>query len=64
VRSGRISKSCSTSGYSADVIAPFGVLDAKVRFLSKPFMRDDLARNVREVLDEQTGMSKRADRRR
>jgi DNA-binding NtrC family response regulator len=45
------------SGYSADVIAPFGVLDAKVRFLSKPFMRDDLARKVREVLDEQTGMS-------
>jgi hypothetical protein len=28
-----------------------------VRFLSKPFMRDDLARKVREVLDEQTGMS-------
>lgn len=38
------------SGYTADVIAHHGVLDAGVHFLQKPFSRLDLATKVREVL--------------
>jgi FixJ family two-component response regulator len=38
------------SGYTADVIATRGVLDAGVRFLQKPFSRRDLAVKVREAL--------------
>jgi PAS domain S-box-containing protein len=40
------------SGYTANVIAHRGILDADVAFLPKPFTRDDLARKVRKVLDE------------
>ncbi|MBT7069234.1 MAG: response regulator [Verrucomicrobia bacterium] len=39
------------SGFTADVIAQRGILDDSVRFLSKPFGRDTLARKLREVLD-------------
>ncbi len=39
------------SGYTADVIAHRGVLDAGVRFLPKPFSADVLAAKVREALD-------------
>jgi signal transduction histidine kinase/CheY-like chemotaxis protein len=39
------------SGYTADVIAHRGVLEAGVDFLSKPFTRDVLTLKVREVLD-------------
>jgi len=39
------------SGYTADVIAHRGVLDAGTDFLAKPFTRDELARKVREILD-------------
>jgi two-component system, cell cycle sensor histidine kinase and response regulator CckA len=39
------------SGYTADVIARRGVLDAGVDFLAKPFTRGTLARRVRAVLD-------------
>jgi signal transduction histidine kinase/ligand-binding sensor domain-containing protein/ActR/RegA family two-component response regulator len=39
------------SGYTADVIAPHGVLDPSVRFLQKPFSRNDLADAVRAALD-------------
>lgn len=38
------------SGYTANVIAHRGVLEKGVDFLSKPFMRDVLARKVREML--------------
>lgn len=39
------------SGYTADVIAHQGVLEAGVEFLQKPFTADALGRKVREVLD-------------
>jgi len=39
------------SGYTADAIAHRGVLDKGVRFLQKPFSTNDLARRVREALD-------------
>ncbi len=38
------------SGYTADVIARRGVLDADVHFVQKPFSRDELALKVAEVL--------------
>lgn len=41
------------SGYTANVIAQHGVLDEGVRFLSKPFTRDDLAGAVRAALDDE-----------
>jgi CheY-like chemotaxis protein len=40
------------SGYAANVIAPQGVLAEGVRFLQKPFSREDLASAVRGALDE------------
>jgi PAS domain S-box-containing protein len=40
------------SGYTADVIAHRGVLEAGVNFLQKPFSVHDLATKVREVLQE------------
>jgi two-component system cell cycle sensor histidine kinase/response regulator CckA len=39
------------SGYTDDAIVHHGVLDPKTAFLHKPFSPDDLARKVREVLD-------------
>jgi two-component system, cell cycle sensor histidine kinase and response regulator CckA len=39
------------SGYTADIIAHRGVLDADVRFLQKPFSTRDLATKVREALE-------------
>jgi PAS domain S-box-containing protein len=40
------------SGYTASSIAHHGILDKDVAFLAKPFSRSDLARKVREVLDD------------
>ncbi|MFA5903603.1 MAG: response regulator, partial [Desulfobacula sp.] len=40
------------SGYTADVIAHRGVLDAGVHFIQKPFSNKDLAIKIREALDE------------
>jgi CheY-like chemotaxis protein len=40
------------SGYTDDAIVHHGALDAGTPFLQKPFSPDDLARKVREVLDQ------------
>jgi PAS domain S-box-containing protein len=42
------------SGYTADVIANRGVLDAGIDFIEKPFSRQRLAAKLREVLDADT----------
>lgn len=39
------------SGFSADLIAAQGKLDAETAFLGKPFTLDELGRKLREVLD-------------
>jgi len=43
------------SGYTQNVIAHHGVLDEGVYFLQKPFSTSDLARKLREVLDDGPG---------
>jgi PAS domain S-box-containing protein len=45
------------SGYTADVVAHRGVLDAGIRFLQKPFSPRDLTRRIREALDERQAPS-------
>lgn len=40
-----------TSGYTDDVIAQYGVLEAGVEFLSKPYSAATLVRKVRKMLD-------------
>src|SRR6185503_6508086 len=42
------------SGYAGEALSAQGVLDPTVAFLGKPFLPADLARKVREVLDEPT----------
>jgi PAS domain S-box-containing protein len=42
-----------TSGYTQNVIAHHGILDAGIEFLPKPYTVDMLLRRVREVLDGQ-----------
>jgi signal transduction histidine kinase len=39
------------SGYTSNVIAHHGVLDAGIQFIQKPFNPEKLAKKVREVLD-------------
>lgn len=39
------------SGYTADVIARHGVLDAEITFIQKPFSKKELAKKIRGVLD-------------
>ena len=41
------------SGYTANVIARHGVLDAGVHFIQKPFSRNALAAKIREALDRE-----------
>jgi len=38
------------SGYTADVIAPHGILDDGIHFIGKPFTPDSLGRKVREAM--------------
>ena len=40
------------SGYADDAIVRHGVLESETAFLQKPYGIDDLARKVRDVLDE------------
>ncbi|MDD3814767.1 MAG: PAS domain S-box protein [Desulfocapsaceae bacterium] len=40
------------SGYTANVIAHHGVLDTGIHFIQKPFSVDDLARSIRETLQD------------
>ena len=40
-----------TSGYTPDVIAHYGVLEAGVAFIHKPFALKNLAAKVRDALD-------------
>ncbi|MDO9264159.1 MAG: response regulator, partial [Desulfosalsimonadaceae bacterium] len=40
------------SGYTADVIAHHGVLEAGVNFIQKPFSMKDIGMKVREVLEK------------
>jgi DNA-binding response OmpR family regulator len=39
------------SGYTENIIAPHGVLEAGFQFVQKPFSLRDLARRVRAALD-------------
>jgi len=43
------------SGYTDDVIAHRGVLDAGVEYLQKPFTPNSLARRVREIFGQRSG---------
>jgi YesN/AraC family two-component response regulator len=43
------------SGYTADIIHGKGILEDDVDFLPKPFVKTDLLRKVREVLDRGEG---------
>lgn len=47
-------KTLFMSGYTANVIAHHGVLDAGVHFIQKPFSLKDLAVKVREALSRKT----------
>ena len=39
------------SGYTADVLAPHGVLDDQVHLIDKPFTLQTISKKIREVLD-------------
>ena len=47
-------KALYMSGYTGNVIAHRGVIDAGVHYIQKPFSVKALAAKVREVLDQQT----------
>jgi CheY-like chemotaxis protein len=46
------------SGYAADVITHQGVLDEGVAFMQKPFATNELAKKIREVLDNSSSINK------
>jgi CheY-like chemotaxis protein len=41
-----------TSGYPADTIIRHGIAEATTAYLEKPYLPDELARKVRDVLDD------------
>jgi CheY-like chemotaxis protein len=40
-----------TSGYPSDTVVRRGIADASAAFIEKPYLPDELAAKVREVLD-------------
>ncbi len=42
-----------TSGYTEDALSQHGRLAGGVRLLAKPYLRDELARRVREALQQE-----------
>jgi two-component system cell cycle sensor histidine kinase/response regulator CckA len=40
-----------TSGYPADAVLRLGIADSAVDFIEKPYLPDELARTIRNVLD-------------
>jgi len=44
-----------TSGYPGDTIVRRGITEARAAFIQKPYLADDLARKVRQVLDAGAG---------
>jgi hypothetical protein len=40
------------SGYTDEAIVRHGVLDRNLNFIQKPFTLDDVARKVRDLLDQ------------
>jgi len=46
------------SGYTDEAIVHHGILESSVAFLQKPFLPDELARRVREVLDQVANRAK------
>jgi PAS domain S-box-containing protein len=49
------------SGYSGDIVAHRGVLDAGVNFIQKPFSMQNLGVKVREVLDAEQAMQQKGN---
>jgi len=41
------------SGYAADIIQKKGVFEEGMEFITKPFKKNDLLQEVREVLDKE-----------
>jgi two-component system cell cycle sensor histidine kinase/response regulator CckA len=54
-RTGSASRALYISGYTANILAPVGVLDPDVRLLQKPFALGDFAAAVRDALDHRPG---------
>jgi PAS domain S-box-containing protein len=42
-----------TSGYPSDTVVRHGIADARAAFIEKPYLPDDLARKLRQLLDQQ-----------
>jgi len=45
-------KTLLMSGYTANVIAHHGVLEKGMHFIQKPFSMEDLAKKIREVIEQ------------
>jgi len=48
-------KTLHMSGYTANVIAHHGIIDEGVQFIQKPFSLKNLAKKVREVIEQGDG---------
>ena len=43
-----------TSGYPSDTVLRHGIAEARTAFIEKPYLPEDLARKVREILDQRS----------